>query len=69
MFKLNPLAVAVMVATGTLSALPAVAQDANKESLDRVEITGSRLKAIVNEASSLVTVSYTHLTLPTIYSV
>jgi outer membrane cobalamin receptor len=56
MFKLNPLAVAVMVATGTLSALPAIAQDANKESLDRVEVTGSRLKAIVNEASSPVSV-------------
>ncbi len=52
MFKRNACSAAVVALTGMLGAAAANAQDASTEKLERIEITGSRIKSAGSESSS-----------------
>lgn len=55
MFKLNKISAAALVSIGVMAAGPASAQDAAPEKLERIEITGSRIKTIGNVSASPIT--------------
>lgn len=55
MFKRNARSAAALAMIGTLSAVPALAQEASPEKLERIEITGSRIKSVGAESSSPIT--------------
>jgi len=55
MFKRNARSAAALAMIGTLSAVTAMAQEAAPEKLERIEITGSRIKSIGAESSSPIT--------------
>ena len=55
MFKRNVRSAAALAMIGTLSAVPAWAQEAATEKLERIEITGSRIKSVGAESSSPIT--------------
>lgn len=60
MFKRNAISAAALVTIGAFAAVPAFAQDASatqdaSEKLERVEVTGSRLRTIGNTSSSPIT--------------
>jgi outer membrane receptor protein involved in Fe transport len=55
MFKRNARSAAALAMIGTLSAVSAFAQEAGPEKLERIEITGSRIKSIGAESSSPIT--------------
>ena len=48
MFKRNAISAAALMSIGALAAGSAYAQEAAQEKLERVEVTGSRLKTIGN---------------------
>src|SRR5438045_1085074 len=55
MFKRNARSAAALAMISTLGAMSAMAQDASTAKLERIEITGSRIKAIGSESSSPIT--------------
>ncbi len=55
MFKRNARSAAALAMIGTLSAVSAMAQEASPEKLERIEITGSRIKSVGAESSSPIT--------------
>lgn len=55
MFKRNARSAAALAMIGTLSAVSAMAQEAAPEKLERIEITGSRIKSVGAESSSPIT--------------
>lgn len=55
MFKRHARSAAVVAMLGTIAAVPAYAQDAEPQKLERIEITGSRIKSIGAESSSPIT--------------
>jgi len=55
MFKRNARSAAALAMIGTLGAVSAMAQEASTEKLERIEITGSRIKSIGAESSSPIT--------------
>ena len=55
MFKRNARSAAALAMISTLSAISAMAQQAPAEKLERIEITGSRIKSIGAESSSPIT--------------
>ncbi|MGM9482552.1 TonB-dependent receptor domain-containing protein [Roseateles sp. NT4] len=55
MFKRNARSAAALAMIGTLSAVSAMAQEATAEKLERIEITGSRIKSVGAESSSPIT--------------
>lgn len=55
MFKRNARSAAALAMIGTLSAVSAMAQQASPEKLERIEITGSRIKSVGAESSSPIT--------------
>lgn len=55
MFKRNARSAAALAMIGTLGAVSALAQEAAPEKLERIEITGSRIKSIGAESSSPIT--------------
>lgn len=52
MFKRNARSAAALAMIGTLSAMPALAQEASTEKLERIEITGSRIKSVGSDSTS-----------------
>ncbi len=55
MFKRNARSAAALAMIGTLGAVSAFAQEASTEKLERIEITGSRIKSVGAESSSPIT--------------
>ena len=55
MFKRNARSAAALAMIGTLGAVSAFAQEASPEKLERIEITGSRIKSVGAESSSPIT--------------
>ncbi|MBV8037532.1 TonB-dependent receptor [Roseateles sp.] len=55
MFKRNIRSAAALAMIGTLGAVSAMAQEASTEKLERIEITGSRIKSVGAESSSPIT--------------
>jgi outer membrane receptor protein involved in Fe transport len=55
MFKRNARSAAALAMIGTLGAVTAFAQEADTQKLERIEITGSRIKSVGAESSSPIT--------------
>ncbi|MDP1045443.1 hypothetical protein Q6332_30865, partial [Klebsiella pneumoniae] len=55
MFKRNPRSAAALAMIGALSGVAAFAQQAEPQKLERIEITGSRIKSISTESNTPVT--------------